>query len=151
MTGTNFSDWFNPVEGTFVSSASIYSPYVSSPVANRSVYSASDGTFTSEFFHFATTTPNNIINNGAASSNITTTVTPNVVFTDAFAYRVLDMRGAANGILGPQSSTPSPLPTVNQLRIGARGNSSFVLDGYVRSINYYNTRLPDGALQSLTT
>ena len=146
MTGTNFSDWFNPVEGTFVSTASVIST-----ATNRSVYSASDGTFTSEFFHFATTSSNNIINNGANSSNIAGVVTPNVAFTDAFAYKVLDLRGAANGILGPQTSTPSPLPTVNQLRIGARGNGTFYLNAHVRSINYYNTRLPDGALQSLTT
>jgi hypothetical protein len=147
MTGTNFSDWFNPSEGTFVSSASILSTAV-----NRGILDASDGGVINELFHYLSTSTNNLV----ASSGQTTTnstlggVTANTVFSNAFAYRVGDSRAALNGTLANQVAPPV-IPTVNQFRIGARGNSTFYANGHIRSINYYNTRLPDGTLQSLTS
>ena len=147
MTGTNFSDWFNPIEGTFVSSSSLVST-----ATNRGVYAASDGGVVNELFHYLSTSTNNLV---ASSGQLTTNstlngVVANTVYSNAFAYKASDSRAALNGTLAPQV-TPLVVPTVNQFRIGARGNSTFYINGHIRSINYYNTRLPDGALQSLTT
>jgi hypothetical protein len=147
MTGTNFSDWFNTSEGTFVASASI-----DSTASNRGVYAASDGTNNNRIYLSTTTDTNHlVVASGSNQANITVAgvVSDNTVFRDAFAYRANDINGATNGVLGA-ADPASTLPVVNQFRLGARGDNSIRLDGRIRSITYYATRLFDTQLQALT-
>jgi len=147
MTGTNFSSWFNASEGTFVASAS-----TDSTASIRGVYAASDGTNNNRIYLNVTTGAQHLVvasSSTQADITVAGVVSDNTVFLDAFAYRANDINGATNGVLGA-ADPASTLPAVNQFRLGARGDNSIRLDGRIRSITYYPTRLLDTQLQALT-
>jgi len=148
MTGTAFSNWFNASEGTFVASATTMST-----ASSRGVYAVSDGT-NSNRIYLSVVTPNLsnlIITAGSTQADIVpaATISDNTVFKDAFAYRQNDVNAATNGVLGT-ADTSATLPVINQLRLGARGDGNIRLDGHLRNITYYPTRLTDAQLQALT-
>jgi len=147
MTSTNFSSWFNASEGTFVASAS-----TDSTASTRGVYAASDGTNNNRIYLNVTTGAQHLVvasSSTQADITIAGAISDNTVFRDAFAYRANDINGATNGVLGA-ADPASTLPAVNQFRLGARGDNSIRLDGRIRSITYYPTRLLDTQLQALT-
>jgi hypothetical protein len=147
MTGTNFSSWFNASEGTFVASAAVLST-----AANRGVYAASDGSGVNELFHYVSTTANNLVTTASVSQAnviISGPVLINTVFSDAFAYRQNDISAAFNGVLGTPD-TSATLPVVSQLRLGARGDAALRLNGHLRTLTYYATRLTNAQLQALS-
>jgi uncharacterized protein involved in outer membrane biogenesis len=149
MTGTNFSSWYNTLEGTFVVSASTVST-----AASKGVYAASDGTNSNRIYLSVTTEPNHlIVTSGGSPSEaditISSAISNNTVFRDAFAYRQNDVNAATNGVLGTADPT-AILPVVNQFRIGARGDGSNIISGHVRSLDYYPVRWADAQLPSLT-
>jgi hypothetical protein len=148
MTGANFSNWFNASEGTFVATATTMST-----ASGRGVYAASDGT-NSNRIYLSVVTPNLsnlIVAAGSTQADIVpaTTISDNTVFKDAFAYRQDDVNAATDGVLGT-ADTSATLPVVNQLRLGARGDGNIRLDGHLRNITYYPTRLTDAQLQALS-
>lgn len=148
MTSTNFSSWFNAVEGTFVASAS-----TDSTASNRGVYAASDGTNNNRIYLSVTTAAQHlVVASGSTQADITIAgaISDNTVFRDAFAYRANDINGATNGVLGA-ADPASTLPAVNQFRLGARGDNTIRLDGRIRTIDYYPNRLTDAQLQALST
>ena len=55
---------------------------------------------------------------------------------------------ANNTLIG--RDTPASIPPLTMLRIGARVSGIQYLNGWVRSMSYYNKRLPDAQLQALT-
>jgi hypothetical protein len=147
MTGTNFSSWYNAVEGTFVASAS-----TDSTASARGVYAASDGTNNNRIYFSVTTNAEHLIVTSSvtqANISITSVVSDNTVFRDAFAYVQDNANGSTNGILGTPD-TVVKLPVVNQFRLGARGDNTIRLDGRIRTITFYPQRLTDGQLQALT-
>ena len=147
MTGTNFSSWFNASEGTFVASAAVLST-----ASNRGVYAASDGSDVNELFHYVSTTANNLVTTASvAQANVIISgpVSINTVFSDAFAYRENDISAAFNGVLGTPD-TSATLPVVSQLRLGARGDAALRLNGHLRTLTYYATRLTNAQLQALS-
>jgi len=147
MTSTNFSSWFNASEGTFVALAS-----TDSTASNRGVYAASDGTNNNRIYLSVTTGAQHLVvasSSTQADITVAGVVSDNTVFRDAFAYRANDINGATNGVLG-MADTSVTLPVVDQFRLGARGDGNIRLDGRIRSITYYPTRLLDTQLQALT-
>ena len=65
------------------------------------------------------------------------------------AYTLNDAMPAHNGVLG--SGDPAvTLPTPTQLQIG-NGAGIGTLNGYIKRVAYWNTRLPNATLQSHTT
>ena len=149
MTGTAFSNWFNASEGTFVASATTMST-----ASRRGVYTASDGTGTNanRIYFSVTTDASNFISTASVTQAdviIAGAISDNTVFKDAFAYRENDISAAANGVLGTPD-TSATLPVVNELRLGARGDGSIRLNGHLRNITYYPTRLTDAQLQALS-
>ena len=148
ITGTNFSSWYNASEGTLVSSASVLST-----AANRGVYAASDGSSANELFHYVSTAANNLVTTASVSQAnvfISGAVSANTPFNDAFAYRQNDISAAINGILGAPD-TSATIPSVNQLSLGARGDTNFRLNGHIRTFTFYATRLTNAQLQALTS
>jgi len=68
----------------------------------------------------------------------------------AVAYALNNVNAAANGTLGTLD-TSATIPTVTLLRIGAdEAGTGAYLNGAVRSISYYPTRLADTTLTSIT-
>jgi hypothetical protein len=151
MTGTNFSSWYNQSEGTFVADAARGG-------ANVAAYmlAASDNTAAEWMgINFATSqrAAASMVDGGAAQFSIATPadVAPiNTVTKAAFTYKLNDSNLAVNG-LAFTTDTSCTIPTTNRLYIGADVNGAgFFLNGHIRQIAYYNTRLPNSQLQTLT-
>jgi hypothetical protein len=149
MTGTNFSSWYNQSEGTFVASAD-----TASFADLRRNIQVDDGT-SAERIYLGTNTVANpltvVVDGGAIQANLpasATTLTVNTPYKIAMTYSINDFAIVGNG--GTVAvDTLGTLPTVSQMRIGA-SDASIYLNGHIRSIAYYNTRLPNATLQALT-
>jgi hypothetical protein len=148
MTGTNFSTWYNQSEGTFVAEAQS----TISLINQNSVYSASDNTQNNRIV--STISPEShgaVVTGGVLQANLDAgTPTAGSITKIAFATRVNDFAVSLNGgtIVTDTSGT---MPTVSRLILGANGEGSAAfLNGHLRAIAYYNTRLPNTQLQTLT-
>jgi hypothetical protein len=147
MTGTNFSDWYNQSEGTFVAS---FQNVVDTVGGGKAVFSANDGTNNNRIAMITTSAlvEGRIVVGGVATNPAQRAITPNAVAKSAIGAAAGNAVQFTNGVLNSQV-TPSSLPTVNRLEIGANLASTF-LNGHIRQISYYNTRLLDSQLQTLT-
>jgi hypothetical protein len=67
----------------------------------------------------------------------------------AFAYRDNDVALSSNGGAA-LTDTLATVPTVNQLGVGGFTPTAAYLNGHIRQIAYYNTRLTNATLQALT-
>jgi hypothetical protein len=149
MTGTNFSSWYNQTQGTFVASAD-----TASFADLRRNIQVDDGT-SAERIYLGTNTVANpltvVVDGGAIQANLpasATTLTVNTPYKIAMTYSINDFAVVGNG--GTVAvDTLGTLPTVSQMRIGA-SDASIYLNGHIRQIAYYNTRLPNDTLQELT-
>jgi hypothetical protein len=72
-----------------------------------------------------------------------------VVHKDAFAFASGSFAAATDGAAGGTGSDVG-LPTPTDIFIGSQGGTIRWLNGHIRRVDFYNTRLPDAALQSLT-
>jgi hypothetical protein len=147
MTGTNFSSWYNQSEGTFVAEASKY--------ANVDGYA-----FTADAGLAANLVGGGVLASGAGFSSINAggvaqafqsvgSIAPNSVFKIAVAAATNNANVAANGAVSTTDTTVT-MPTVDRLQIGSYVGVSTRLNGHIRAIAYYNTRLPNTQLQTLT-
>jgi hypothetical protein len=146
MTGTNFSSWFNAVEGTVFVSAQF-----TESVALKTIYEINDNTTTNHIratVNASVTTPIFQVSNVTAQAAITLGSAALNVFLMTNAYKVDDFSAALGGTLGTPDTSGS-LPTVTQLTIGRRITDRY-LNGYIRRIAYYPVRLPNAQLQALT-
>jgi hypothetical protein len=155
MTGTNFSSWYNQSEGTFVADFDKYSTALRGGVLCAGNISGASGT------GITIDGQNNgkvraFIENAGAIEMLNATLadyTANTPIKGAVAYATNNAVGAAAGALGTVD-TSVVVPTVDNLQIGAIRNNSLAallpLNGHIRQIAYYNTRLPNATLQALT-
>ena len=150
MTGTNFSSWYNASEGTVV--------WESQTAQGANAYPWSlFGSSTSNRI-YANYLTNQRIQSGirtngtfeAAQDTPTNSAPINTFGKGATAYKVNDFGFSWNGAAALTDTTLT-LPTVQQLDIGNNGTlSGNYINGYIRRIAYYPTRLPDTTLQALT-
>ena len=86
-------------------------------------------------------------------SNSSNTVSANTVYKIACAYKTNDLRGALNGTLTSADTTVDvATPVVDRMTIGySTSIPSFQVSCHIQKIAYYNTRLTDAQMQSLTT
>jgi hypothetical protein len=66
----------------------------------------------------------------------------------AYTYALNDFSLAANGLLDTPDSSGT-LPAVTQFDIGQEGGGINQFNGGIRTLDYYNIRVPDSALQTL--
>ena len=147
MTGTNFSSWYNQSEGTF---AAQYDSYLVD-TSTRSVLSA----------YASGATANNIllinavqrqfqINNAGNQADLDGgTPASGAVIKAAGAYKVNDFALSLDGgaVVADAAGT---VPTVDTLGIGISSLGLTPVNGHIRTIAYFNTRLPNAQLQTLT-
>jgi hypothetical protein len=146
MTGTDFSSWYNAVEGTVFVSAQF-----TESVALKTIYEINDNTTSNHIratVNASVTTPIFQVSNVTAQAAITLGSAALNVFLMTNAYKVDDFSAALGGTLGTPDTSGS-LPTVTQLTIGRRITDRY-LNGYIRRIAYYPVRLPNAQLQALT-
>lgn len=148
ISGTNFSSWYNQSEGTFVVE------YQGTSTAGT-VYAASDGSNTNRVtlaFSSASggCTALTVTTAGATQASIVNPLTVTAVNKSASSYKANDFASAANGGAAV-TDTAGTVPTVDRLTIGVRGDGTATfLNGWVKRITYYNTRLPDSTIQGLS-
>ena len=75
-------------------------------------------------------------------------VVANTVYKTAFAFALNDGAFVVNGG-APATDTNMTVPAINSLYIG-KSNSGGQMAGWIRSIKYYPSRLPNATLQQLT-
>jgi hypothetical protein len=154
MTGTNFSSWYNQSEGTFVISGSRFTTTATSGFA--AFVSANNGTNANEIYitqalEFGVVAARAFIRStaGAPGDMVGSAWPLNTVGNAAAAYQLNNAGLSYNGS-AVVADTDVGIPTVTRLSMGARGNGLDPLNGHIRQIAYYNTRLPDATLVSLT-
>jgi len=148
ISGANFTPWYNQSEGTIIASWSTTDAVV--PLA-LGVFSVSNGT-TAEGIQIRRIAGSNdvrfIVIDGGATQYFSAIAASSGVNISALAYRTNDFIGANNGTLGT-ADTSGTLPTVTQAEIGF-GQDLTYLNGRLRNVTYYPTRLTDAQLQALT-
>lgn len=153
MTGTNFSDWFNAVEGSFATT------FVKNGASNfQTVLSVSDNSFNNQIVigHGSGAPNNNLrfdITNGGVSQASITTIAPTVVGTtykSVAAYKV-NLIAASTNASTPGTDTSATIPTVSKLSVGSNAtNAGGFLNGTIQNINYWPQRLINAEVQAFS-
>ena len=143
MLGTNFSSWYNQPQGTFVAEFSGRS--------GGYALNANDGTNNNAtgIVYLTASTVRGITVVAATGRFVDMSggATPAINKT-AYAYKTNDLAGSTNGGAVVANATAA-IPALTQLFVGAFSNFSY-LNGHVRTLSYYNTRLTNTQLQALT-
>jgi hypothetical protein len=145
MTGANFSTWYNQSEGTFVVASAPYS------AGNFTSASATDGSTNNRVQVTSSNTIQFLVGTGGVVQAILDAGTVNGGATNltAGAYRINDFAASINGS-AVATDTSGTIPTVTRLDVGNLSGFAEFLNGHIRAIAYYNTRLPNTQLQTLT-
>jgi hypothetical protein len=151
MTGANFSDWYNPSQGT------LYADVVfgGAVATGNSVAGITDGTLNNCLLtQYTTLTTRNIVRAlGADQALLANNIVPVIgaPIKSAFAFTSNSFATSFNGqtVL---IDTLGLMPTnVNQLYIGSLFSASQTLTGTIKKLSYYPARLSNEQLQSLTS
>ena len=147
MTGTNFSSWYNQTQGTFVANSECGGISTAAFVAQAGVVGSGDYI---DVLRLQPTTKYLVVDNSVQQVAIDLGVTPaaGVFNKSAVTYRVNDFAAAINGGAVLTDSV-GDVPTPDRFFIG-NSDGAYFLNGHIASIAYYNTRLPNATLQSLT-
>jgi len=147
MTGTNFSDWFNATEGTFTFQGVNYDISTT-----KVILDATDGTLDERIQLSTAVNKYFMADGGSTQANFGTgTITANVAYKMAAAYKLNDLAFALNGAAA-QTDNTATLPTLNQMTIGTR--AVFVntnqYSGWLQKLNYYPQRLTNAEVQAFS-
>jgi hypothetical protein len=150
MTGTNFSTWYNQAAGTLIAETSIATAV--RPNASG-IVGVSNGASAESIVMYRTgaaaTIRGELLDGGAILASYTVAMggQPD---KSAFAYELNNSNFALNGA-AQTTDTACTMPTVDRLIIGSVwAGGDFPTNGHIRSLAYYNTRLPNTQLQTLT-
>jgi hypothetical protein len=151
MTGTNFSSWYNQTEGTFATQVSLLN------ISSGHLLTAFQGYSDLMRIRPLSSIPTANITVGGVSQFDSTSqgslgaITTNEIFSSALAYKQNDTSFAAKGVSVPTDTSVTLVAAPSRLAIGSLDNSgSGNMSGHIRSITYYNTRLSNATLVSLT-
>lgn len=149
IEGANFSAFYNQSAGTLFAEASVSSLGIARYIAQAD----DNGTANRHAFLVMESNLGRLFtaNASAVQADITVapTVTAGVPFRYAAAYALDSFAVSVGGTTPTQDLTGTP-PTVDRLRVGT-GIGGANLNGVLRRLDYYPTRLPNQQLQALTT
>jgi hypothetical protein len=149
MTGANFSSWYRADEGAVYSEFRTYG----STSAFRNALSISDGTAANtidlridsgndEDFQIGAT--------GGTQADLEFGKYAAGTYVKGIgAYKINDFAASYRGLTAG-TDTSGTLPVVSQMQIGDKFGSAY-LNGYIKKIAFYPTRLTNAELQALTT
>lgn len=157
MTGTNFSDWFNASEGTFVASNTFLSSTAVSPGGSSARVIHAVGTNNDLYVYRQTST--NLIKVGGTFNSANqadfatfgaTTVVGGTGYTTSFGYKLNNFGGSTNG-LSANTDTSATVPiNITSLNIGQASAGVGTLNGHVNSVLFYSQRLTNKELQAFS-
>lgn len=152
MTGTNFSGWYNPSEGTFVT---FFSMLALNTATTQELLALDDGSVANSIALRANNTAGDtsstasvagvsqgFLNIAGAAAGVTQKVAHGIKLNDAALVR--------NGGTVVTDTTYAVPPGQIRMAIGQRTTNFAQLNGHIRSITYFNVRLPNDRLQALT-
>jgi len=156
MTGTNFSDWYNESQGTFLVQ---YTTYAADTGVNRGILAVDDGSNNNRVALFTPlgaaplTVSARVVSGGSATNPasqgsiaINSTAKAAVTYGVGTAAAALCVNAAT-----PNTANPIAAPVgVAVLRIGEIFGVT-QLGGHIQSITYYPRRLSNEQLQALTS
>lgn len=147
INAPNFASWYNQASGSFVVEATGYVVDTNT----RSILSAYASGATSNNILFINAVQRQFqINNSGNQADIDGgTPASGVVTKAAGAYAANDFALSLGGA-AVVTDTSGTIPTVDTLAIGASSLGTTQLNGWVRSIRYYPTRLSNAQLQALS-
>jgi len=152
MTGANFSSWYNSSAGTFVAS------YGASPNQFATYIAASNGVVAQNSIHFDNDSGGAmraVYYSGSvaqATLSLGAYGAAGTVNKVASAYAVNDFAASRNGGTVVTDASGALPVSLTQFNIGAdpSGAAVNVSNSHIRSIAYYNRRLPNAQLQALS-
>lgn len=146
MTGTNFSDWFNASEGTFVATV----------IANTSILTGvlsannSSSTYAIDMRVQSSALFGRVANAGNVFFASAGAVTNGQSVTSCIGYKTDDFAVARNGGT-PTLDTAGAVPTQpNRLLIGGLDNNVFPLNSHLQKLAYYPQRLINAEVQAFS-
>ncbi len=157
MTGSNFSNWYNAAAGTLMVEFDV--PATTSDPGTRVVAGTSDGTFNNSIYIARNPSSGNvnanIVASGSGQVGFTSpgSVTPNIASKFAMAFATNDANEALNGALAT-TDTVITVPTGQTAMTLGNANwvgSANVINGHIRRLTYYPSRLANATLQALTS
>jgi hypothetical protein len=150
MTGTNFSSWYNQSEGTF---AVNYDQIAATAAQIKALTIASDGTSNNRIYGYVNNvgSPTLLVTNGGVSqaNPNNAVIASGPVIRSAFCYKLNDFAIVTDGGAAATDTSGTVPSTADRLDIGCFGTGTQA-NGHIRAIAYYNTRLPNTQLQTLT-
>ena len=157
VSGTNFSDWYNQSEGTFV--VDFYLDYASgaATVNRRELLEIDDTTANERLSIFAANTSISnhihaqVIDGGVTQASIDSTAfaTASILQRAGLAYKLNDVQLAWNGSVS-SVDTGVTIPTPTRIVIGGRVGLSDQLNGVIATVRYWNRRLTSSELAANT-
>jgi hypothetical protein len=154
VKGTNFSDIYNETEGTIFSE---FSTKVNTGTTSKWIVSLRDPANNNNYIAQSAYSSNTVaLSVQSGGSGVAYISNANSVVVDQFrkiaaSFKLNDFDGADGGTL-LTGDTSGAMPTgISQMDIG-RGwtDSGQKLEGHIKSIKYYRTKLSDAQLQGLT-
>jgi hypothetical protein len=146
MTGTNFSSWYNATQGT------LFTNWTSVNTVQSTVAQISDGTANNRMLiqgnNGSGTMRNLVFVAGVAQVTTLDFSIAAGTHKDALAYSAGSYGASRDGAVTLTNSYASVPSGMNTLGIGYDGAA--YANGWLASISYYNTRLPNSTLQALT-
>jgi hypothetical protein len=149
ISGSNFSSWYRQDEGTVFAEVAAIGRTVSSPLVQFQDATATDRI---QFRQNASATDLafQVIDGASASAGLATTAFAlNTFYKGALAIKASDYAATINSGAISASSTPSTMPTVDQLRFNV---TSPVTSGshLIRRLAFWPQRLANSTLQAVT-
>ena len=150
MTGSNFSSWYRQDEGTLVTEVTTATTATIGADWIRMIGGASVNINSIRLGRSGSgATPQLLVrkNDVSQASPFTTGVQPNIFSKLGFYYKTNDFGITRNGaaLTGFAISTTGEVPTLDRMLI-----SNPSVNGHIKNITYYPTRLPNNILQNLT-
>jgi hypothetical protein len=147
ITGSAFSSWYNQTEGTVFADITVLST-----VKTNQVISIDDGTTNNRIeirvVGAATVMLHNMTAGGVAQNNGSITVGTDLRRVAALSYRSGDTR-LQSGNIGT-AFTGATVPTVTQIQLNKATFANGEINGTIRRLTYWPTRLANTTLQSIT-
>ena len=148
ITGSNFSDFFNPNEGTILTNVNL--PF--RILTGARSFAFDDGTIA--YMMDITNTTNTVtleaIENSSYTSIGSISNSTSKIIKQATSFNSTSQTISINGEVTSPSSTSLSISRYKNLRIASQVNNVAYLNGYIQQLVYYPTSLPSNQLQTLT-
>lgn len=148
----NFAPWYNSTEGTFVIEYSLLS---ATYATTKHVLTFSDGTGNNRIsvYNAATTaTPFLLVADSGVTqaSAANAAIGSNVVAKTGVGYKVNDFALITNGGTAATDTSGTVPAAVNRVYIAGSATGAQPINGHIRTVRYYASRLTNAQLQALT-